>query len=176
MSVFVSLFRGVNVGNCQIKMAELRVVYESLGFSDVQTYVQSGNVVFSARGTPARLSGKIREAVKAAFGHDVPVLVLPVDQLAHVAQANPFVATPSIDEAFLHVTFLIESPAKDFPSELPNAGAEDAAQVGNAVYVYCPNGYGRTKLNNSYFEKVLKVPATTRNWRTIQALIAMTIA
>ncbi len=174
MSVFVSLFRGVNVGSCRIKMTELKALYEKLGYIEVRTYLQSGNVVFSATGRPASLGKKIREAVKAEFGYDIPVLVLPADQLASVAEANPLLQNTAMDLTFLHVTFLLESPTRDFPTVLPKTGDEDAVLVGNAAYLYCPHGYGRTKLNNTYFERVLKVPATTRNWRTIQALTALT--
>lgn len=173
MSVFVSLFRGVNVGQCRIKMVQLKTLFERLGHTHVQTYLQSGNVVFSATGRPADHGRKIREAVKGEFGYDIPVLVLSVDQLAGVAKANPLLQKPAVDEASLHVTFLLEPAKAALPVALPVAGDEDAALVGDAVYLYCPHGYGRTKLNNSYFERVLKVPATTRNWRTVQALIAL---
>lgn len=173
MSVFVSLFRGVNVGQCRIKMAPLKALFERLGHTDVQTYLQSGNVGFSAAGRPADHGKKIREAVEAEFGYDISVLVLSVDQLASVAEANPLLQKSAVDEASLHVTFLLEPTKIALPAKLPKSGGEDAALVGDAVYLYCPHGYGRTKLNNSYFERVLKVPATTRNWRTVQALIAL---
>jgi len=173
MSVFVSLFRGVNVGQCRIKMAPLKALFEILGYTNVQPYRQSGNVVFSAPGRPADHVQKIREAVSAEFGYDIPVLVLLADQLANVAEANPLLQKPTVDEASLHVTFLLESVKTALPATLPKSGDEDATLVGDAVYLYCPHGYGRTKLNNSYFERALKVPATTRNWRTVLALIAL---
>ena len=169
MPVFISLLRGVNVGQCRVKMSELQSVYEKLGYTEVQTYVQSGNVVFSA---PARIdhAKQIRVAVREAFGFDIPGLVVSAKRLAQIARANPFLKNTALDPGFLHFTFLLEPSGQELSGALPKTGEESAVLVADGIYLYCPHGYGRTKLHNGYFERVLKVPATTRNWRTVLAL------
>jgi uncharacterized protein (DUF1697 family) len=172
MSVFISLLRGVNVGQRQMKMAELKEVYEGLGYTSVQTYLQSGNVVFSAKPS-ARLSERIREAIEKRFGFEVPVLILTPDRVNEIIAENPLQSEAGVDPAFLHFTFLLEVGKGPLPAEIPAVTAERAVLGRNGVYLYCPGGYGRTKLSNTYFERVLKTSATTRNWRTILALEAL---
>ncbi len=177
MKTFIALLRGINVsGQKIIKMQELRAALESLGLVEVKTYVQSGNVVFkSSAGSAASLGGKIAEQIKTSFGFDVPVFVLSANELQSVAGANPFTADPSIDASKLHVTFLDAPPPKGADSVLQTlAATEERFHVGKReIYLYCPNGYGNTKLSNTAIEKKLGVGATTRNWKTVNALLAM---
>lgn len=171
MPTFISLLRGVNVGTCRIKMAPLKALYERLGYTDVQTYLQSGNLVFQAAGRASEHAAQLRQAIKAEFSYDLPILVLTAAELASILKKNPFLKKPGIDESFLHVTLLAEPAAQKLPlDKLPKTGDEEATIIGESIYLYCPHGYGRTKLNNTYFERLAKVPATTRNWRTMQAL------
>lgn len=183
MTAFVALLRAVNVSaQNRIPMAELRRVLGGMGPTGVETYVQSGNVVFDARGDdPAAQAAAIHGLIEREFGHDVRVLVLTAAQLAQVAAANPFLATDA-DEKLLHATFLerpvaeaafggLSLPAQ--PGEQAVLAAGDAAFAGRVVYLHLPHGYGRTKLNNAYFERALGTPATTRNWRTVLALVAL---
>jgi len=190
MTTFVALLRAVNVsGQNKIPMVELRRTLGGLGLTRVETYVQSGNVVFSAAGDdPAEQATAIHELIEREFGHDVRVLVLTAAELAQVAAANPFVSSAA-DEKALHVTFL-ERPVEetafgslDLPAQgdeqavitagAAASGAGGAAPAGGVVYLYLPHGYGRTKLNNAYFERALGTSATTRNWRTVLALVDM---
>jgi len=173
MSIFISLLRGVNVGQRQMRMAELQAVYEDLGYTSVKTYLQSGNVVFSGK-PGARPAARISEAIKERFEFEVPVLILSPSQLKEVIASNPLIQEEGVDPAFLHFTFLIEPSKEMLPAKIPAATAERAAQGNDGIYLYCPGGYGRTKLTNTYFERVLKSPATTRNWRTVLALEALT--
>ena len=183
MTTFVALLRAVNVGGRnRIPMADLRRALRGLGLAGVATYVQSGNVVFAAHGhDPAEQAVAIRELIAREFGGDVRVLVLTATQLAALAAANPFVAEGA-DEKCLHATFLDGTVSAVAFGGLapPTRGEEravlaggDAALAGRAIYLYLPNGYGRTKLTNAYFERALGVGATTRNWRTVLALIEM---
>jgi len=183
VTTFVALLRAVNVsGQNKIPMAELRASMEAAGFGDTRTYVQSGNIVYDAGGDhPAEEAAAIHGLIEREFGHDVRVLVLTAAELARVAAADPFAAgggsaVPAADEKYLHVTFL-ERPVEEtaFGRLSPPAqGDEHVAHAGRVIYLYLPHGYGRTKLNNAYFERALGTSATTRNWRTVLALVEMT--
>ena len=155
-----------------MSMQLLKERYASLGFNDVLTYVQSGNVVFSASGNPASIKEKIQKDIKDTFGFEVTVFIRTGQDLSELLKNSPFRGK---DETKLHVTFLSQKPASVPMGELESAkvGAEDFRISGKEIYLYCPNGYGVTKLSNSFFEKKLKVSATTRNWRTVNTLLTM---
>ena len=174
MTPFVALLRGINVaGQKQIRMADLQKSCEASGLKDVRTYLQSGNVAFRAgRADPRRLAEALRARIAKDFEHDVEVLVLPAKELNLIAGSNPLRPRSGDEQRLFHGTFLFQRVAgKRFRQlKLPALPGEKAVMVGQAVFLYCPHGYGRTKLNNSFFEKALGVPATTRNWRTVLAL------
>jgi len=174
MTVFVALLRGINVsGQKRIRMAELQKSCEASGLTDVRSYLQSGNLVFRAsRADPRTLAAALRARIAEDFGHDVEVLVLPAKELNRAATSNPLRPRSGGEETLFHATFLFQPVSADrFRSlKLPARPGEQALLVGQVVFLYCPHGYGRTKLNNAYFEKALGVPATTRNWRTVLAL------
>jgi len=169
------MLRGVNVGGQKrVKMQELRELCESLGLKGVETYVQSGNAVFNHAGTDIpSLASKIEEAIRRSFGFDVRVFIRTRVEFQALVAKNPFAGR---DESKLHVTFLSDVPASLPLGEISDArvGAEEFSISERAVYLLCPNGYGRTKLNNNFFERKLKVAATTRNWNTVNALLSMT--
>ena len=172
-ATFVALLRGVNVsGQKRIVMADLRNTLAAAGLTNVRTYLQSGNVVFDAENSgAAEQAAAIRERIARDLRHDVAVLVLPSTEMQQIALSNPF-SSAEVDQKWLHVTFLFEhASGTDFAHvELPAAQGERAESLGRAVYLYLPHGYGRTRLNNAFFEKALAMPATTRNWRTVLAL------
>lgn len=176
MTTFVALLRAVNVsGKNRIPMAELRASLEAAGFLRVRTCLQSGSVVVDAATTDeAEHAAAIRAAVERRFCWGVGVQALAAARLARIAAENPFPAGGA-DEQALHVTFL-EEPAAEAAFvglDLPAHGDEQAVVAGRVVYLHLPHGYGRTRLNNAYFERVLKTSATTRNWRTVLALVEM---
>lgn len=177
MTTYVALLRGINVsGKNAIHMPALRDSVSGLGFRDVQTYLQSGNIVFRSGQTDvAALATKIKTSIAQDFGHDVAVLVLSAKDLALIANSNSLWPKSGGEETLFHCTFLFEpvSQAAFRALKLPAAEGERAVLVENAVLLHCPHGYGKTKLNNSYFERALGVPATTRNWRTVLALHAL---
>jgi uncharacterized protein (DUF1697 family) len=175
MPTYVSLLRAVNVGNRKVPMTSLRALYEELGHSDVVTYVQSGNVVSRASTRRAAdVERDVSNALHAAFGFDVDVLVRTAKQLQSVLDDNPFLAARGAAPApsTLHVTFLASAPAASRTRALDEQEyAPDVFRVrGREVYLSCPNGYGRTKITNAWFERKLQVPATTRNWNTVTKL------
>jgi uncharacterized protein (DUF1697 family) len=177
MPVFIAMLRGINVsGHKIIKMESLRASFAALGFGDVKTYIQSGNVVFkTAKTDPARLAKKIAKTVLDDFGFDVPVLVKTAEQLTVVLKANPLLKRTGIDVSKLHVTFLASiAPEKSAAILQPLAAKSELLAVcGSEIFLYCPDGYGLTKLSNSVIEKKLSVAATTRNWKTVNVLYTM---
>ena len=158
-----------------IKMDALRQLYEELGFSHVQTYIQSGNVVFRDTTTDlVELEKKIKDKISEVFGLDVPIIVLECSELKRIIENNPFVNRTEISPDLLHVSFLTTKPLQvDLDKLHGQFTPEEFILSDKVIYLYCPNGYGNTKLNNSFFEYKLKVVATTRNWKTTQELCKM---
>jgi uncharacterized protein (DUF1697 family) len=174
MATYISILRGINVsGQKLIKMDALKKSYENMGIQNVTTYVQSGNVIFTCNHFEiGELEQNISRQIDKDFGFEVPVIVLTIDKLKQVIDKNPFLKDPNIDLAFLHVTFLSSKPVQfDHKTiEDKKKSGEEIVFSDTAVYLYCPNGYGRTKLNNNFLEAKLKVGATTRNWKTTNEL------
>ncbi len=175
MTTYVSMLRGINVGGRKrIRMGQLVALYESLGLTNVRTYVQSGNVVFDSEVTDgSRLIRLIEEGITKTFGFSAAVLIRTKDELARVVENNPFLKEKGIDTGKLHVTFLSDFPDGAALDQVRAVGdgSDSFAVTDREVYLHCPNGYGRTKLSNDLFEKKLKLSATTRNWRTVTALL-----
>lgn len=177
MITHVALRRAVNVGENMLKMGRLREMLAELGLGGVKTYLQSGNALFSAKATPARLSAMIEARLCGETRLPVCVLIRTPTQLERILDANPFLREPGIDPKKLHVTFLAGPASKAGLATLGTVkSAADRWQAAGAeVYLHCPDGYGRTKLNNTAIEKLLGTRATTRNWNTVRALYAMSL-
>ena len=177
MPNYVAMLRGINVsGSKPVKMDALRVSFEALGFKNVRTYVQSGNVVFEAKERAAApLGPKIVARIKRDFGFDVPVLVLGAGELARVVEENPFLKQRGVDLTKLHVTFLAAPPVVAGLKKMEgvSSGRDAFRCLGTTIYLLCPDGYGNTKLSNNAFERALGAAATTRNWKTVTTLAAL---
>ena len=177
MPAYIAMLRGINVtGHNPIKMEQLRALCDRLGYQKIETYVQSGNLVFQAETeSPALLSKRIRESILDSFGFETPVIVRTSKEMEHVVANNPFLKEKDVDSSKLHVTFLADVVHKSSLKTLEKlATSQDRFhQASREVYLYCPEGYGRTKLSNNAIEKALSVTATTRNWRTTNVLLAM---
>ena len=173
MTTYVALLRGINVGGrTRVGMDDLRRLFVALGHADVKSYVQSGNVLFSSPvEESSRLIGDIERRIARDLGVTVTVLLRTKDDLARVVANNPFVSRET-DPAKLHVTFLADAPDHERVARLdtPSGGPDEFSLAGREVYLHCPHGYGRTKLNNAYLERRLGVAATTRNWNTVTKL------
>jgi uncharacterized protein (DUF1697 family) len=162
------MLRGVNVGGKKMPMAELRELCASLKLKNVQTYIQSGNVVLDYQGTAARLEELLEKGIEKRFGMSVKVVVRTASELASAIEANPFG-----DGAY--IVFLALKPG-EVQLEAINkvkSGKEEFKIAGREVYLLLPEGYGKTKLTNNFFESKLKVAATTRNLRTATILLEM---
>ena len=177
MHTFVALLRGINVGGrAMIPMPELKSLFASIGFEDVSTYIQSGNVVFKSSTRDAQaLAAAIEERIAETFDLGTTVLMRTPAELAEIAESNPFLDRET-DLSKLHIVFLSGPPAAAAVEELdPNRSPPDEFSVrGSEIYLYLPNGAGRSKLTIDYFEKRLAVRATTRNWKTLTKLIELT--
>jgi uncharacterized protein (DUF1697 family) len=175
MPVVISMLRGVNVGgHNRVKMEALRALYESLGLLDVQTYVQSGNVVFRAKERNlAALAKSIEDGIEHNFGFRPGVVVRTTSEMRDAIAKNPFAKRQNIDPSRLLVTFLSAAPdaeargnalaIKTFPEELRIDGRE--------AYIYFPNGMARPKMSWPRIEKALKTWGTGRNWNTVTKIL-----
>lgn len=179
MLTYIALLRGINVsGHHKIKMNELKQLFLDLGYHDVATYIQSGNVIFKSYiKEPILIEDTIISAISKHFGHAIEVLILTRNELMAIFNSNPFLAKdPTMDISKLHVTIFNKKPdLAGIPTiEVLIANSADEFQlIENAIYLYCPNGYGKTKLNNNLFEKKLQVNTTTRNWKTMSKLVEL---
>ena len=174
MNTYISILRGINVsGSKMIKMDALRKMYDDMGFKNVQTYIQSGNVVFQSKKTLAAiLEKKISKEIFDRTNFEVPVLVKELDELKNVLNSNPFLDKRKEDINFLHVTFLSDTPQKENIEKIKGEYSPDEFIISDKnIFLFCPNGYGKTKLHNNFFENKLKLQATTRNWKTITELV-----
>jgi uncharacterized protein (DUF1697 family) len=172
----VALLRGINVaGKTRIGMADLRELFTGLGHTSVATYLQSGNVVFEpAPGGDAGVAARLVAEIEARLGVKVSVLLRTGADLGRVLDGNPYLDREK-DPAKLHVTFLEREPAAGQAArlEIPPGETATFTLAGPEVFLHCPDGYGRTKLNNAYLERRLGTAATTRNWKTVNALHEM---
>lgn len=177
LKTYISILRGINVsGHHIIKMEDLRQLFAKIGMQNIQTYIQSGNIVFQHIPTDKKiLETQISNAITEKFNFNIPVIVLEFAEMAQIISKNPFLSYVSKDVCHLHVTFLSENPCQENYNKI-TAGIyqnDEFALVDKAIYLYCPNGYGNSKLSNSFFENKLKVTATTRNWKTTLQLNQM---
>ncbi len=177
MTARVALFRGINVGgNHQVKMVDLKALHESLGLREVVTFIQSGNVVFQSDDADvADLQRQIAERFEQRFGFRSEVMARTAAEFEAMIAANPFRDQPEKAAQWVVVMFLAERPDASAQEALraAYAGPEEVYILGKEVYLYYPEGIGRSKLSGSYLEKKLKTLGTARNWNTILQLQAL---
>jgi uncharacterized protein (DUF1697 family) len=171
---YIALLRGVNIGGKKLmRMEDLRHIFLGSGFRSARTYLQSGNVVFqSANGNIQELTQWIEAKIEQVFGYHASVFLLKRQAISKILLDNPFINDRNEDPSKLYVTFLYQAPLQDQWAGLtPPSGTTDEMAIGEGViYLWCPSGYGKTRLSNHFFESKLGVLATTRNWNTVKAL------
>jgi uncharacterized protein (DUF1697 family) len=169
------MLRGINVsGQKIIKMADFKNHLQELNFTDVQTYIQSGNAVFKNKKTlPKDLEKKITKKILEEYGFEVSVIVKSPNELTEIIKKNPFTKDEDLNR--LCVIFLSDEPTSDNLKKLKGIdySPEEYVLKGKTIYLYSPHGYGKAKMNNNFFENKLKVVATTRNWKTVNKLSEM---
>jgi uncharacterized protein (DUF1697 family) len=175
-NVYVALLRGINVGGKnKLPMKDLGTVFADLGCEMIQTYIQTGNIIFDARPPLARrVPGLVSAALLERFGLQVPVIVRTAEQLNRILRDNPYVRKGANSKA-LHVSFLADRPDAERTAALdPQRSPGDEFVVrGSEIYLHCPNGLARTKLTNAYFDSRLATTSTMRNWNTVRKLVEM---
>jgi uncharacterized protein (DUF1697 family) len=170
MKTYIAFLRGINVGgHRQIKMDALKQVHITLGHASVQTYLQTGNVIFQCSTDPEKLIEKLESSYAEAFGFHTDVMLRTPEDLQDVIQNCPF--TEAVEPKYLHIVLLSEKPSESAGETLLKYdGAEHLELINDTLYVYYTNGSGRSKLNLRWIEKVLEVKGTARNWNTIVKL------
>jgi len=175
MGRMVALLRAVNVGGRKLPMAELRTLCADLGWTDVATYIQSGNVVFTARGKPEAIEALLESAIAKQFGLDVPVIVRSKAEWAEYPGLNPFPQAGRDEPNKLHILLSKRPPARDAAEAIQaraKAG-ERVKQAGDALWLHYPEGAGTSKLTPSLIDRAIGSPGTARNYNTVMKLEEM---
>jgi uncharacterized protein (DUF1697 family) len=177
MPVLISMLRGVNVGgHNKISMQALRALYESLRFEDPRTHVQSGNVIFRTKEKNSiALAKKIQNAIEGEFGCRPEVILRTSDELRKAIAATPFADRPHLEPGKILVTFLVAEPGPEAHATLLTLKKhpEELHLKGRELYIYFPNGAGRSKLPWSSVEKLFKTTGTARNWNSVTRMLAI---
>jgi len=176
-SAFIALLRGINVGgHNKVPMLELRTLCGDLGWEDVESYIQSGNLVFRAAGRATDLEGVLERAIERRFDLSVPVLVRPAADWPGYVGDNPFPRASKEEPNLVMLALSKKPPRKDAVDRLRERAAdgERIEQVGDALWIHYAGGSGRSKLSPSVLDRLAGSPVTTRNWRTVLKLDEMT--
>jgi uncharacterized protein (DUF1697 family) len=177
MATHLALLRGINVsGHRMIKMEDLKKSLSSIGFQNVVTYIQSGNVfVTTDEENPAKVGFMIKNEIMKSFGHDVPVVVIGKNDLEKCFANNPFLKEKDLDTKKLYVAFVstILKPDAINDLKISNFKPDEAVIDANRIFIKYQIGAGKTQLDQKYIEKKLTVIATIRNWNTVSKLLEM---
>jgi uncharacterized protein (DUF1697 family) len=177
MTTHLALLRGINVsGHNMIKMDALKTALENIGFQNVVTYIQSGNVFVDADGATASTVGfKIKQEIFKVFGHEVPIVVIAKKDLENCLKNNPFLKEKELDIKKLYVAFVSMSLRSDNINDLKMSQVKpDEAHIDESrIYIKYSVGAGKTRFDQKYIEKKLNVTATIRNWNTVTQLLKM---
>jgi len=177
MPKYIALLRGINVsGRNKIIMSDLRILFEELGFSEVTSFIQSGNVIFrSEERDTKRLEQQIEIAIEKIYGFLVPVIVITKSKIEKILEENPFKPEQKGDDSKIYYVFLKDVPKKEAKESLEDLKFENERffMSKDFIYLKCLIGMGDAKLNNNLFEQKLKVKATTRNHKTTTKLMEL---
>ena len=170
----IAILRGINVGGKRkILMKDLKSLCSSLGLKEVTTYIQSGNIIFSNDQSNKDIESAIETAIFETYGFEVPVIVFSGEYLKQAVENNPFVNEEDVSVSQLHLTFLKRTLNNLLVNNLKEIKAQEDQFViiDTQVYIKCQGKYHQSKYSNNFFEKHLKVGATTRNWKTVLKLL-----
>jgi len=176
VTVFVSLFRAINVGKNKVAMPQLKEMHSRLGFEHPRHYLQTGNIIFeSAEKDSEKVAGQLKKEFAREFGFETEVMVRTAAELEKIRAANPWVGDTAKETKWLVVMFLSGEPSREAQQALTGAytGPEDIVFSGKELFLYYVNNIGESKLTNAYIEKKLKVLGTGRNWNTVNKLLEM---
>jgi uncharacterized protein (DUF1697 family) len=176
METFITFLRGVNMtGHNSIKMADLTLLYKDLGFIDAMTYIQSGNVIFSGFNDVAanEIALMIEKAILVKFNYRIPVMIRTIEETRSFMSLNPFLSEENFNPSKMAAILLYEKATEQQMQKVADINyPPDKFKIsGKEIFIYCPNGFGRTKLYTNFFEKKMGVTGTARNWKTITAIL-----
>lgn len=177
MNRYIAFLRAINVGGYRkIKMHDLREMLENMGFRNVQTYIQSGNIVFDAdESDPTVLSQTIEKQINSKFGHDVPVMIRTPEELKNLIEKNPFEGDDE-DPFKVYVLFFLKPPSKEKQQKLKDLSSDiERFEFVDGDLFSLVNKKTEKKVNfsNGFVEKVIGIPGTNRNWRTVNKMLDM---
>lgn len=173
MNKYIVLLRGINVGgHHKILMADLRNLLSNNNYHNVQTYIQSGNIILESDKNSKQISVHIKELIAKYYQFDIPVISIPEKELHTCFKENPFLEKET-DIKKLHVTFLSDIPEESKVNNLdiPIYNNDQYNIKRSIIYLHTPDGFAKTKFNIATFEKKLNIQATTRNWNTVTKLV-----
>ncbi len=171
----IALLRGINVGGKRkIIMADLKTLCQKLDWHNVQTYIQSGNIIFESNANNTTLEKVLENTIKEQYGFDVPVIVINAEKLQAEMLKNPFYADKANSKR-LYITFLKDKPTAKKLEKIAkyNYEPDKFELINKSIFIYCEGKYHLSKLNTTFFEKKLGVIATTRNWKTVLKLVML---
>ena len=164
-------------GHNSIRMTDLALLYKDIGFTDAETYIQSGNVIFSAEDNlPGQdIATKIEKSILGRFNYNVPVMIRTVEDLRNILSANPFLTVGDFKPSKIAVIFLHEKTTENQIEKVVNIDYPPDKFIirGSEIYLHCPNGFGRTKLYTNFFEKKMGVIGTARNLNTVTTILSL---
>ncbi len=150
-------------------------MFKKTGFSDAETFIQSGNVVFTEAGKDpvADLASRIESSIRSEFGFDITAIIRTLDEIRKIIAFNPYLGENNFDSSKSAVIFLDKEPGAEQLEKMRtiNYPPDKFEIIGKEIYIYCPNGFGRTKLYTNFFENKMKVTGTARNWNTINTIL-----
>ncbi|KRB53675.1 DUF1697 domain-containing protein [Flavobacterium sp. Root186] len=176
MTTHLALLRGINVsGHNMMKMDALKTMLENIGFQNVRTYLQSGNVFVDSEEDAAKVGFMIKQEIFKVFGHEVPTIVITKEDLELCFKNSPYIKEKDIDTKKLYVAFVSTVLKKENINDLKISQFKpDEANIdGNRIFIKYDIGAGKTRLEGKYIEKKLNVIVTMRNWNTVTNLLAM---
>jgi uncharacterized protein (DUF1697 family) len=175
MKTYIVLLRGINVsGQKKIKMNDLKDHLSFVGLSDVTTYIQSGNLIVRCDCKKQELKQIVEETIQNIYNFHVPVKILNTGNLKKTIENNPYLLE-KFDKKYIYISFLFEIPEPGSVKKIEDIKFNEDKFIimDDIIFTYCPGGAGKTKFNNNFFEKKLKVTATTRNWKTTHKLLEL---
>ena len=176
MITHLALLRGINVsGHNMMKMEALKTMLENIGFQNVRTYLQSGNVFVDSEEEASKVGFMIKQEIFKVFGYEVPIIVITKKDLELCFENNPYFKEKDIDTKKLYVAFVSTVLKKENINDLKISQfkPDEASIDGNRIFIKYDIGAGKTRLEGKYIEKKLNVIVTMRNWNTVTNLLAM---
>jgi uncharacterized protein (DUF1697 family) len=173
MTQWIALLRGINVGgHRKVPMADLRELCSGLGWGNIRSYIQSGNLLFTGKNEPVLLGQTLQEAIKVHFGFEVPVILRTADQWDALCESNPFPEESEKEPNLIAACFSHNGFPKSAVAEIEARGAqsERAQVVADTLWIHYPGGQGRSKITPVVLDRLAGSPVTARNWRTLMKI------